>query len=65
MSIWSFSVRCPQGHHVTQDAFSRDVLGHCLVSDDPIRFYCIHCDEFWEADQGQRGVIGWALENTS
>jgi hypothetical protein len=62
---WSFSMRCPQGHHVTQDEFSRDALRECLVADQPIQFYCIHCEEFWEADEKQRRIIGWALDNTS
>jgi len=62
---WSFSMRCPQGHHVTQDRFSRDALRECLAAEQPIRFYCMHCEGSWAADEKQRRIIGWALDNAS
>ena len=63
--VWSFSARCPSGHHAAQDLFSQDALRKLLASNEPVRLYCAICNAPWTADEGQRQAIGWALENTN
>ncbi len=60
---WPFTAECPDGHPSEQTQYDHLALSRLLRYGEPIALRCRQCGREWDASEGQRTVLDWALRN--